>query len=1058
MSKVRRRISVIMAFVMSATLVFTFKPAVTSASPVALLAEISLHILADQTVEFIKMQATGEAAEQEAMMEQVHEISEMTPEILETVEEMESMITRLNTTVNYMQEDIDELKYLIENGFAESEYNDVIKSLEEVDNYLDVYWQSYQSLAEDLANPDSEIYSDEDERDKRIDEVMTMIHEAYSGNVTYATELNKLYTQMSGTMSLVDARIAVDKVNLPFEHQIYDNAVSALNYGVSIQAKLLHLYWEVTDYMQTKYASTPNLLPSVYSSSSYDSTVDSTVNRINEECEHEELHSLMTPSDIDTSVVLTASTGLDYEIPAYRLIVNATGAEFYVAKKSYTIDELVGWPISNYETTMGEPQMQTPQTIQELMTLIPRSVDNPVEWMQSQGNLSFTGTIDVFTMGVEDSEGKATYAHATSSTGDTDATLTLNVDMYNNSFDETSVFLHSRDGNMDPNEMGILPIYVNRSSGSGDVPKESEDVYKPTLASQIPSHFALYEGETLDLSALNSTTFAKGTEIAVYGDVLITGGAHGMTVSDLKISIMDNGDDFPYLTLENLNIISTSGGDEYVVGSKAYYAQLDIVGDVSIVTKGVPALHFEQNSATSVFGIDQASLTLERQDYGPIIHSNDTQIGTEMSFLDLTLKNLSTNNIGYHDGDGITADDCAVIHMQDCNVDIFQAPLNVSEDNLWREYYHNSVRFDFQHCNIGGDEIFGFANNNGSTFDYNPQEWHKVNLTVGTDRYDDTGNEVYASLVKKPVGSESDRGSWITYDLGTTEDYTLVLNKGEKVGLERIHDLIDGPVSYLQLNKTHGDINGFNGVKFSSITSEQWTTDTYSDYGSYYIDDAYTHELYPLNTQKQIETRYFRYQFTSQLRNSTPTTPTSLNSMGLTEAQLNGLKEHLASIDSNTVVNYPLLTEEISTVDGELLTHLALGSGTLSLSLYDGNQNHIQLMFDAEEITHTPDTFHVGYNVYEADDIQGLPSGATVIEFANPTTLSGLKEVIFNTSGNMQFGADDKYEVYKITNGSAEKVEVASKVNEGGQLKLAVENMGTYAFVRLQDISPATGE
>ncbi len=264
MTRVRRKVSIVTSFVMAMVMMFSIKPPSAKAvvGEIAIfLTEVSIHILLDQTVEFVKKQATGEAAEQEAVIEEVYEISEMTEEILESVHEMEDMLGDLQASVTVMQQDINELKTLITQEFADLGYNLIIDELEDVDNFMEPHWDSYTALIAELKDPTSAIYNDPVAREQKIDDVMTGIHNSYSSNTTFESELNVVYSQMSGTTSLVDARMDVDKSRLPFEHQIYDNASSALNYGVALQAKLMHLYWEVTGYMQTKHESTPNLLP-----------------------------------------------------------------------------------------------------------------------------------------------------------------------------------------------------------------------------------------------------------------------------------------------------------------------------------------------------------------------------------------------------------------------------------------------------------------------------------------------------------------------------------------------------------------------------------------------------------------------------------------------------------------------------------------------------------------------------------------------------------------------------------------------------------------------------
>ncbi len=258
---------------------------------------------------------------------------------------------------------------------------------------LEPVWNSYKELYARLRD-ENDLLSDAKtaEREQAIDEFMSEVKTIYgaNSNYTFYDELTLLISNLSGTETLTTARMDVDRAIVPFEHQIYDNANLTFEYGISLQVMLLHLYWEYCFYTQTKYPDRYELVDSTTTDKLFQDLGDAVIQSINDQVL---AASHLTLAQLEDT---TVTVGNNAQIPVYQVKLNENGQSYLIGKQTYTIKELNTLTDFGYFGSADGVSWKTPETMAELQTIFPITVQYPMTFLKEDGGLTIQGPYDVY--------------------------------------------------------------------------------------------------------------------------------------------------------------------------------------------------------------------------------------------------------------------------------------------------------------------------------------------------------------------------------------------------------------------------------------------------------------------------------------------------------------------------------------------------------------------------------------------------------------------------------------------------------------------------------------
>ncbi len=320
-------------------------------------------------------------------------------EIYETVLETLEVVNEIDDEVDALTVRVEELFSEIKKGFAQNAYNDCAEDLDAVYGRLAPLWEDYTALLAEADGKaaDGEITeAEQNEIKDKTDRLMREVYRIYGplGTSSFAEDLELVHNAMyspSGRTTFTDAQIELSRLNLPFEHQIVDEATAAFNYGAALQTALLWLYGEYSNYMLDDDAVLND--PRV-TENSFAAVGNQTISNLNMQADKCGINELMTPEEVETSITLADGTVL----PAYHVIVNADGHEYMIGRETLNLGSVVtsygsdgdSYYQPNHEGKLAsaDGRWYIPATESEMKTLFTPTITNPGSWLSDQGGLS----------------------------------------------------------------------------------------------------------------------------------------------------------------------------------------------------------------------------------------------------------------------------------------------------------------------------------------------------------------------------------------------------------------------------------------------------------------------------------------------------------------------------------------------------------------------------------------------------------------------------------------------------------------------------------------------
>lgn len=957
--------------------------------------------------------------------------------VLENTESIMTTMDEVKTTMGRLEGGIAELKRLIQQGFGEQALLDIIKKLEDVHSRIDPLWESYNQLCAEARDPNSEVYKDKAVRDKRIADFMTNVKNTYgTGRAhTFQDDLNQVYVEMSGKLPIGEAQITVSKTQYPFEHQIYDEAADAFKYGAALQAMLLQLYWDYSTYEQNRLAADPTyLMDPQCKEENYLMTGNTTIDRLNEECENPPHYRLLSPDDLDTTLYLTDGSAVE----AWKVKSNDSGLTLAIAKKPLYMSNIAY--SGQYRTKDGN--WMTPQNIDEYKQVFAADITNPADWLRNKGGLAIPNHVDCFTIGPKRTTNlpnpdtyydKIQFAQATTGSAVADSIFSINYATLS-TLSNTPVYFATRGASIDPNGAFTLPIFINRSEADEATPIDSNGAYKPTKVSQLPKMFNLKDA-VLDLTALTEYKFS-GHQINVEGNARIIGG--NKKLSNLSISQAGSS----HLTLEDLTL--TAGDDvEGALVSRGRDAQLHIIGTVSL--NGIHSgLHVTNGASLFMFGngTDQSIINLSGQ-YG-LTHLVASKGYDVLEAQNLTMNIDSSDGYFYSNMKDTDSQDQKNRYFKNCVVH-GNNPVNTNDP------LKNSLAGTYEYCKIttASDvaRVYAYCTpvNNGTMQEY---------VFYSQDKsYAGTKDNLKLRYTGMLAGGTKGSTEWLTIGAIDRDDTVQ-----KRINIPPSYAL--GVEDYIEVKK-----DGKDGVKLSGIWTLSNSTPEYKNEATMYngitFDDNNTHILYPVSPNYRVP--YTQHNFVAERVGaaglSTAANELSMADIFSEEAQWQRRLEKVASLSADETAHIPVILNEPVAAKPELFRALTGGDGKLSFDVLAGDNLLASWIFNASNLNIPAETLNTDLHVGTPAEMGHtyVPTGSKIVDFMHSGSLPGLTEIVLYNNNVLNFEEGQVYSLYRLENGAMRRVATNLKVNAMEDLHFKLDQCSTYALV-YEGTLPATGD
>lgn len=428
--------------------------------------------------------------------------------------------------------------------------------------------------------------------------------------IDFADCLNKLAALMHSTVG-EDTLLSVQKKRLqnqyPFEHQITPEMEFTFCYVSSLQARLLVLYRDYTDYLnfvdaQAEYndnqAAEAAQKRIDTRSVNYRYHAQVAIETMNQAAEESGIEQLMQPDQIHQTLLMEDGS----QLPVYYLRANSDGKLYCIAKQAPRLGDMIEENVTSlYSSFSVSQQYQAMLKTQDsrfrvinpekagrgLEGLLERCSGNVLLWLRADGGLTEldaqaqTILTDKIISSADHSGGYTLY-------DDTVYHLDLQIldhnqpmaDQYQ-SFSAYDIQAGSKDfyGTTYPNVKFLL-IFCDMH------PANQNHTIQVTQLSQIADEMCLLDGDVLDLS--NTYGDAGHKTIYVSGKVKIIGGGAGKPVENLTVSAAKGTE----LTLQDL----------YFSGSEEENGALTGTGTFRLILNG--SNQIRQGSAKNALSAD----------------------------------------------------------------------------------------------------------------------------------------------------------------------------------------------------------------------------------------------------------------------------------------------------------------------------------------------------------------------------------------------------------------------------------------------------------------------
>lgn len=954
---------------------------------------------------------------------QLYDIDGDISQILANTRQIMGTLDEMNATMGGMVSDIAELKRLIQQLHAEQNYIKLVEELEKVQLRAMPLMQEYIELCNRVQDPADALYGDKAARNAAIETLMGHIKATY-GNLQYThsfrDDLDLIHAQMYGSLTFTDARIAVDKVSYPFEHQLYENAFEAFNYGAALQAILLHLYWDYSLYEQGRQAADGSYaIDPQATAANYTYIGGLAIDHLNAQIEAAPQQGLMRPEEINSQLVLENGEMLD----TYHVIINDSGQQVMIARSSRPVTGLLagnsGRLIPHYFRS-ADGHWSNPTSAEELKQIFAADIANPARWLTENGGLAL-GNIDCFTLGLYYREACApesdasSFAHATVPTSTPD--LVFGAQLDSNTSYHNNVYFPSRGAAISVNSAAVLPIYLLRSAGSDVVPKDASGAYKPTSAYQLPQVLPLVDGDVLDLGALANSYF-QNQEVFVSGSVTIRGA--GQTLSNLQITMAPGA----HLTLENLTVESTGAGTCALVARGAG-CQLRVADGVSL-RGDMAGIGLMNGAQLAVFPSQTGSPALNVTGNVAIKTGRYASALLECQNLTLNLKALvrGTSNAA---PSVLSGSDC---YFKNCRL-TFEGPGDILNAFATYEQCDIKAKNGSVRAALDGMHAYQCTIEAGHRFSFG------VNTT--TKNFSETKDNIMVRLTGPTATGGTASTPWCNFGpIGWDE--TKYATFTVQPQLANIED-------YIEVKK-----DGSDGVKFSEfITDPYYAADVslvYYQYNSK-IDDKKTHLYYPTKVS-YLSTRFAPHAFSAE-RGAQAAGAADAVLATSDAATLQRQLERIAALTSDEVAHIPVHQNVAPGVRAALFRALAQSRGEVALEVMDGETALASWIFSAEGLDMPAADLDVGLRLGAPREMGyanlQLPEGARIVQFNHTGRLPGLARIVLYDRDSLPLFTGQRYGLYRIENGALKNVMSGLATDEFGDLTLQLDQCSTYALL-----------
>ncbi len=967
-------------------------------------------------------------------------------EIYETVLETLEVVNEIDDEVDALTIRMEELFDEIERGFAQNAYNDCAEDLDAVYGRLAPLWEDYTALlAEaDAKAEDGEISEPEELAIQgKTKELMQDIYAVYGpfGVSSFESDLELVHNAMyspSGRTTFTDAQIELSRLNLPFEHQIVDEAAAAFNYGAALQTALLWLYGEYSNYMLSNDTVLNDPQVTLHP---FAAVGDQTIENLNAQAEKSGINELMTPEEVETSITLADGTVL----PAYHVIVNADGHEYMIGRETLRLgsavtsysreNDIYRQPSHEGKLTSADGRWYIPATESEMKTLFTSTITNPGSWLSDQGKLSLPSHdallladisqktesrlngiqkqyIYSFDQGMLDSH------HLT---GDRDK---VTANSYHDIVDEdTSVKWAGRSEEILFQDTELLYVFFDKSNQTAGIPTDDNGFLAPSDPTTLPDEIYLGEGSGLNLTKLNSTDMLNKV-VVVSGNAAILGG--GRTYQNLQIQMRPGAD----LTVDGLNI-DHKNMNKAAVDVYASDAKLTVRGECSF--RGGAGMYLDKDSVLDVKGEGEGAAITIAGTWGFNVHEDSygNFLGPTTARFDGLAVSVQGTEYGLRG-----------LYWMECrNCDVY-----ISGDKC--DLYTRTtggVNCYFYDCNV--------------TIAHNTKKDHHVNVKISESTAINTPVSYKIKTATSYVKNAESKSDIYLYLTGTDRSGNTVTTNGVN-----ITDLAGGKFTNNSYDNFYTDFDVYlTDIDYITLVnkgSDAWYPDWIEITNDYELPNPETGEecYYHFKVDSFIDTKNYEYRFTHDGKRNAPATVGS--TQPISDEELIAMLEKAGAPSTlQTTV------DDGHTVSAQVLAALKRLGQRLQYAVTDADGNTLyQWKFDGTKITDASLLTRLGITIAKTqeDDYGGLLAGkdGLVLRFAHDGLLPGGTQVRVNAARH-GYAEGDIFTLYHIGDGALKTAAEGLAVGEDGFVTLEISHCSDYALVKTGtggSANPKTGD